>query len=173
MQLARQQAFAPASFTLRALPQTAEGDFDGDGRPDVATIRDTPVGRRIQVGLSGSSITDVTANVTSLLAADVDHDGDLDLVAVSRTGRVQVWINDGHGRFTRTPLPETPYVAGEGRLDSRSADAGMAMCAAPVDSPEPPCGAVASVSLVSARLRSHPYISLSLAAWTLRGPPTA
>jgi hypothetical protein len=38
-----------------------------------------------------------------VIAADIDRDGDLDVLAATDDG-VKVWVNDGHGRFTsRTP----------------------------------------------------------------------
>jgi len=38
-----------------------------------------------------------------VLAADIDRDGDLDVLAATDDG-FKVWLNDGHGRFTsRTP----------------------------------------------------------------------
>src|SRR6202040_3517098 len=40
------------------------------------------------------------ATVVGLIAADIDHDGDLDLIAVASTGQVIAWLNDGLGRFT-------------------------------------------------------------------------
>ena len=97
---AEARTFTP--YVSNSPPQRASGDFDGDGRPDVARIQD-PQGRpHITVLLSGSS-DDVRleASVAALIDGDVDHDGDLDLVAVTAAGEVLIWLNDGHGRFTR------------------------------------------------------------------------
>src|SRR5262249_51349100 len=41
--------------------------------------------------------------VTSVVQDDIDRDGDLDLIATTPNGDVLVWLNDGHGRFTRKP----------------------------------------------------------------------
>ena len=93
------RAFTP--YTPRALPQRAQGDFDGDGRADVALIQDGANGSQVSIRLSGvSGVVYLSANVGSLIAKDIDDDGDLDLVAGTPSGRVMAWINDGHGRFT-------------------------------------------------------------------------
>src|SRR5262249_1681604 len=36
-----------------------------------------------------------------VIEVDIDHDGDLDLIAATTDGDVLIWLNDGHGRFTR------------------------------------------------------------------------
>src|SRR5258708_4058204 len=97
--LKRARAFTP--FVPQTLPQSAWGDFDEDGRPDVALIEDGAGGTRLSVRLSGSP-ADVLldARVVSVITADIDHDGDLDLVGTAPSGDVVTWINDGRGRFT-------------------------------------------------------------------------
>jgi hypothetical protein len=93
------RAFTP--YTPPALPQRAQGDFDGDGRPDVAVIQGGPNGSQVSIRLSGSSSSVyLSADVGSLIAEDIDGDGDLDLVAGAASGQVMAWLNDGHGRFT-------------------------------------------------------------------------
>jgi hypothetical protein len=88
-------------YTPRALPQRAQGDFDGDGRADVALIQDGAHSSQVSVRLSGSSsVVYLNVNAGSLIAEDIDGDGDLDLVAGTPSGQVVAWINDGHGRFT-------------------------------------------------------------------------
>jgi hypothetical protein len=88
-------------FTSHSLPQRAQGDFDGDGRQDLALVQDGADGLHVSVRLSGSSgALSLEASVVGLIAADIDHDGDLDLVAVAPTGQVIAWLNDGRGRFT-------------------------------------------------------------------------
>jgi VCBS repeat protein len=97
---AEARTFTP--YVSNSPPQRASGDFDGDGRPDLARIQDRDGRPHIAVLLSGSS-TDVRldASVAALIDGDVDHDGDLDLVAATAAGDVLIWLNDGHGRFTR------------------------------------------------------------------------
>ena len=92
--------FAP--FVPQAPPQRAVGDFDGDGRIDTALVQDRAGDRRIVIQLSRSaSAVRLDAPVIGVIESDVDHDGDLDLVAATPSGDVLVWLNDGYGRFTR------------------------------------------------------------------------
>jgi hypothetical protein len=93
-------AFTP--YVPKSLPQGATGDFDGDGRPDEAHIQDRDEGRAyIGVRLSGSSAAvSLDGPFAAVIDGDIDHDGDLDLVAATASGDVLIWLNDGHGRFT-------------------------------------------------------------------------
>jgi hypothetical protein len=110
---------APRGFTPyapRALPQRAQADFDGDGRVDVALIRDGANGSQVSITLSDTSshVEYLNANVGSLVAEDIDGDGDLDLVAASPSGQVMAWINDGQGRFTlKEARPSSPRLSPE------------------------------------------------------------
>jgi len=98
--VARAPGFTP--FVPQALPQGAPGDFDGDGRPDVALIQDGVDGHHVSVRLSGSpGAVMLDAEVVGVIAADIDHDGDVDLVTTAPSGQVLNWLNDGRGRFTR------------------------------------------------------------------------
>jgi hypothetical protein len=59
----------------------------------------------VSVHLSGSfGVTSLGTSVVSLIASDIDHDGDLDLVTVAPSGLVMAWLNDGRGRFTPQPV---------------------------------------------------------------------
>jgi hypothetical protein len=91
---------APAA--LPDAPHSAEADFDGDGRADQATLD----GRTIRVSLRGAdgALRDETATLgtnslplrgdgRALFAADLDGDGDQDLLAVG--GRLMACINNG------------------------------------------------------------------------------
>lgn len=102
---ARAPEFTP--FVPQALPQGAPGDFDGDGHPDVALIQDGVDGPHVSVRLSGSPVVvRLDAEVVGVIAADIDDDGDVDLVTAAPSGQVVNWLNDGRGRFTRqTALP--------------------------------------------------------------------
>jgi hypothetical protein len=108
----RAPTFTP--FVPHPLPQRAQGDFDGDGRSDVAVVQDRADSGRLSVRLSGSSNTiDLEATVTGVIEGDIDQDGDLDLVALSPSSDVLVWINDGHGHFTRQQTPRAPGLGDE------------------------------------------------------------
>jgi len=101
-------------FVPQAPPQRAFGDFDGDGRVDAALLEGVTGDRRISVRLSGSAgAVRLDATVTGVIEGDIDHDGDLDLVAATSSGDVLVWLNDGHGRFTRQAASPTRGVSGE------------------------------------------------------------
>ncbi len=88
----------------------ALGDIDGDGRCDIYLC-----------SLSGSNVLyrnlgdwkfeDVTASAgvacagqisTGAVLADVDGDGDLDLLVNSLGGGTRLFLNDGHGHFTES-----------------------------------------------------------------------
>ena len=58
--------------------------------------------------------SDVELKVSSLVAADVDADGDLDIVAAAAANGpvgIVVWVNDGDGRLTRE-RPAQPHTLG-------------------------------------------------------------
>jgi hypothetical protein len=98
--VARAPGFTP--FVPQALPQGAPGDFDGDGQPDVVLIQDGAEGPHVSVRLSGSpDVVMLDAEVVGVIAADIDRDGDVDLVTAAPSGQVVNWLNDGRGRFTR------------------------------------------------------------------------
>ena len=86
----------------------ALGDIDGDGRPDVflASV-ERPAALYHNDG--GFHFTDVTATsgidtrglaTTGAVFADVDGDGDLDLIVGTLGGPLKLWLNDGKGHFT-------------------------------------------------------------------------
>ena len=99
------------AFANRHLVQgagVAIGDIDGDGRPDVYLSRiDGP--NALYHNLGGWRFEEIAAAAgvalgdrpsTGAAFADVDGDGDLDLIVVSMGGRNSLFLNDGHGRFT-------------------------------------------------------------------------
>jgi VCBS repeat protein len=98
---------------------TAIGDFDTDGKPDVAVA--DRIGRdangyayRIEFSMSGDADGGVTFasthNAVTIRAVDVDADRDLDIVVgLPLSGRtVGVWLNDGHGHFTSADVSQWP-----------------------------------------------------------------
>jgi hypothetical protein len=100
-----------APHEVGTLPQFAIDDFDGDTRPDIATVVEGRSGRadnhyriRFQLSSGGSQNIDLTAPVggLDLTSRDVNGDDFLDVVVTTaRTNRpVAVLLNDGAGSFT-------------------------------------------------------------------------
>jgi enediyne biosynthesis protein E4 len=101
-------AHALANRDLLIGAGAAVGDIDGDGYPDLflASV-ERPAALYRNVG--GFRFADVTGAsglrtdslpTTSAVFADVDGDGDLDLLVGTHGGPVTLWANDGTGRFT-------------------------------------------------------------------------
>src|SRR6266581_3614236 len=108
-------------------------DVDGDGRPDVFLAR-TEGPSVLYRNLGDWRFEDITASAgvaapsrhaTGCAFADVDGDGDQDLVLVSLGGGNSVFLNDGKGHFTEQSLADTAGsmtiavadVDGDGDLD--------------------------------------------------------
>src|ERR1700682_5063226 len=169
--VARAPGFTP--FVPQALPQGAPGDFDGDGRPDEALIQDGVDGFHVSVRLSGSpGAVLLDADVVGVIAADIDHDGDVDLVTAAPTGQVVNWINDGRGRFTRQQaLPSdslsSVMIVGDSPRDEPVALGGTA----PLGDP----GAGSETAVLVTRIRpptDPPAFDLTfLSLESLRAPP--
>src|SRR5947209_1092273 len=99
-------AFTP--FVPITAPQHASADFDADGRPDVAVIQEG--GSRVRVTLSGSpDAPTFEVNAASIVASDINHDGDLDLTVATPTNQIVIRANHGRGRFTEEQT--TPSTA--------------------------------------------------------------
>jgi hypothetical protein len=101
----------PVGDTPRSV---ALGDVDGDGDLDLFTANsgDNTLSVRLNGGDATGSNTGLFSNGSevpvgdeprSVQAADVDADGDLDLLTVNRLGNtVSIRLNDGHGIFSGT-----------------------------------------------------------------------
>jgi hypothetical protein len=135
--VARAPGFTP--FVPQSLPQGAPGDFDGDGHPDVALIQNGADGPHVSVRLSGSAgVVMLDAEVVGVIAADIDDDGDVDLVTAAPSGQVVNWINDGRGRFTRQLALPSDSLSSVVIVASASRDEPMALgAAAPFGGPGP------------------------------------
>ena len=88
------------------------GDVDGDGWVDLYFCGlDGP--NKLYRNLGGWRFEDITEqagvacaalDATGATFADVDGDGDLDLIVNSLCGGTHIFLNDGHGHFSPSPL---------------------------------------------------------------------
>ncbi len=124
----------PVSFPLpRAVPAMLSGDFDGDGKPDLALLMEgppgvggRPTGGSVRVLLSAGRRTFIEARDTllgigpeALAAADFNRDGHLDLaVAFPSTNTVSLLLGQGDGTFA-LPLD---FLAGQAPLSLTAGD---------------------------------------------------
>ena len=104
------------------------GDMDGDGRPDVF-FAGMGGGSALFRNLGGWQFTNVTAtsfpagawgplDATGCVFADLDGDGDLDLVVNTVGQGTRLWFNDGAGHFTEA----APVNPGRGGMSLAVAD---------------------------------------------------
>lgn len=100
----------------------AAGDVDGDGLVDLyfASLMGPNTLYRNRGGLEFEDIT-AEAGVahedhlsTGVVFADVDHDGDLDLLVASLHHGVALYLNDGAGAFREVPDAGLDAAAGKG-----------------------------------------------------------
>jgi hypothetical protein len=160
-------------FVPQALPQGAPGDFDGDGRPDVALIQDGVSGHHVSVRLSGSpGAVLLDAEVVGVIAADIDHDGDVDLVTAAPSGQVVNWLNDGSGRFTRQQVSPSDSLSSVMIVDDPMRDEPVAL--GPAAPPGDP-GARSETTVLVVRIRpptDPPSFDVTfLSLQSLRAPP--
>src|ERR1700686_1520728 len=88
--------------TLRAAVARAPGftPFVPQALPEEALIQDGVDGHRVSVRLSGSpGAVLLDAEVVGVIAADIDHDGHVDLVTAAPSGQAVNWLNHGPRRF--------------------------------------------------------------------------
>jgi len=119
----------PAQASNASLPTTghrldfAIADFDGDGRPNLATTEsgwNSPSQSiyRIQVQLGDGGLRSVDLVAPSgglrIAAGDVNGDGSPDLIVslAWREGSVAVLLNDGHASFSLADSSSFPGVSG-------------------------------------------------------------
>ncbi len=95
----------------------AAGDFDGDGKMDIARIADgEPPHLKLYRGGSATAAGPAlpAQGATALLAADLDNDGKLDLIAYG-TGKVLWWRGVEPSPPSPLPVLPSPPAPGEGR----------------------------------------------------------
>src|SRR5207253_743134 len=118
----------------------AAADVNGDGAPDLYVGNLTSPGHEILVNDGTGRFRQLPdalpflggdANFTRETFADVDGDGDPDLVLLSMrdhdgvfTGPSRVLLNDGHGHFTDLPgaMPPKPFGGGTEGLAAAAVD---------------------------------------------------
>jgi hypothetical protein len=169
--VAKAPGFTP--FVAQALPQGAPGDFDGDGRPDQALIQDGVGGFQVSVRLSGSSgAVLLDGKVVGVIAADIDHDGYIDLVTAAPSGQVVNWLNDGRGGFTRQEALPSDSLSSVAIVDESLQDTSAALGSA---SPLGDLGVRSETLVLATGIRSltdPPAIDLTfLSLESLRAPP--
>ena len=82
-------------------------DFNGDGLPDPVTSASSPNRIFVKVSGLGTQVLHVADRILAVVAADIDHDGRLDLSTLSASRGVSVWLNrDGH--FVRARRAHRP-----------------------------------------------------------------
>ncbi len=115
----------PRTFAGSDYPtQLAGGDFDGDGKVDLALASSKglfvlPQKAGWTTSPRPSPVTGINAK-RGLALADFDQDGDLDLATSAGIQEVRVLLNDGKGTFA--PQPPTVVAKGSSLLGLVAAD---------------------------------------------------
>jgi hypothetical protein len=163
--------------------RAAAVDFDGDGVSDELHLS-TQLRTEIIITVSASKTTHVLRlreTPLSIVAADVDHDGTLDVSTLSPRHGLRVWLNRGRLGFFRmhrkTPPPRAPVFRDRGsQLNGSSGDgaeAGQSSSFSPVGIE---CAAVASplppVTTPLLPARSIGCVLDRAGVFSSRAPPT-
>jgi hypothetical protein len=92
-------ASAAGAFDETPVSLSASGDFDADGVADQATLDHEQLAIRLSSHRGVVHLKALPQTLT-VAAADIDHDGDVDLVSLARHGSLRFWHNEGAGTFT-------------------------------------------------------------------------
>jgi hypothetical protein len=88
-------------YSGRGMYAIAVGDFDGDGRLDVAALDSS--GLEVLIGVGDGTFKAPqnlgAAGGRDIAVVDIDGDGKLDIVAENNSGTVGVWLGNGNGSF--------------------------------------------------------------------------
>lgn len=113
-------------FALLALPRVAAADAAAapalDARIDAVRVADESGGSLVAVKLRGRSRPRILRSVERLAAiviADVDADGDLDILAATIRQGLLLWRNAGRGHFVLARLPKARDALGHVQRASR------------------------------------------------------
>jgi len=118
---------APQSREHRFPARFAIADFDGDLKPDLATVninrsnnRLTDYSIHLRLSIGPESVIGITAPMGGLqiFSSDVNGDRNLDLVVRTslESSLVAVLLNDGHGKFTMAEPEAFPGLQNEAEL---------------------------------------------------------
>jgi len=133
--------------------------------------------RQVPAGLA-TAPPDAAGALTSIVVADIDRDGDADVVATDDALHLFVWINDGTGRLTQQR--PTPTGDGLGAAQGPGVERGTA-ASAPFAPTDPPTFDASAASWSADALPcagrpgvgSNPDRRAAGSARRLRGPPPA
>jgi len=109
--------FVAALLTANPARASIAADFNGDGVMDSVDLPRWPA-TNIVIHLSGSApqVLKLSGRIISIVAVDVDHDGHLDLSALSERRGLHVWLNKaGRGRFAAMKKHRAPRGFGFSR----------------------------------------------------------
>jgi hypothetical protein len=112
------------------------------------------------------------ASAAGLIAADIDHDGDVDLIAVAPTGQVMTWLNDGRGGFTLQQASHSNVLSPETVIVDTLQDEPTALTgAAPSVEPRSENGTAVEVALIRPSTMPLVFDLGFLSLPRLRAPP--
>jgi hypothetical protein len=110
----RAAAPAPDRPIISAQAVVATGDIDGDHRADRVYLESGNRASTLRFVLASGVAREAIAvppDSLTIAALDLDNDHDLDILIVSRSGRLTVLVNHGNGEFWPKELPRAPRVA--------------------------------------------------------------